>query len=90
MTRLNYLILMVIITFPFLFDALSQIDHSFGLFWLFIHQLYYQPLAGLLQEPFFTYDGDIGFLVKLPGRILTPVLYITLFFIYKLARKKSI
>jgi hypothetical protein len=89
MIRSNYYVFLFIILFPLPFKILSDLDHSYGLLWFFIHQLYYQPYAGLLQEPFFIPDSDIGFFVEIPGRIIAPLGYITIFFLYKLVKKKS-
>lgn len=57
--------------------------------WIFIHNLYYQPLAGILNEPFFSSDGDVGFVVNKFGRIISPIVYTIIFFVYE-ATKQSI
>jgi hypothetical protein len=75
--------------FPLPFFALSRIDNPHGLLWIFFHNLYYQPFAGILDEPFFTRDSDIGFIVNIPGRIISPIGYIITFLIYKTVRHNS-
>ncbi len=85
-SRNNYLFILLIILFPLPFHFLMKINPAHGLIWVLFHHLYYQPVAGLLDEPFFTRDTDIGFFVNLPGRIITPIIYLILFFVYKFVR----
>lgn len=69
---------------PSLLVALYTIDLGFGLIFLFVHQLYYMPLASWIGEPFFLSDSDVMFWVTWPGRFLTAILYTCLIVLAKL------
>lgn len=77
-----------IIIFPFVFYVISYADSSRGLIWMFFHQLYYQPVAGILSEPFFSRDYDLGFVVNLSGRIVTAFIYLVFFYIFRAVGRK--
>lgn len=79
-THTKVIALAVIIVFlPFVFALMRDVDSDRGLIWFLFHQLYYLPLGSWLGEPFFKPDSEVVFWVKIPGRILMPLIYIGLF-----------
>ena len=78
----------LVVVFPFVFDFLRHVDDTRGLIWFGIHQLYYLPLGAWIKEPLFNPDSEVGFFVMPLGQILTPIVYLLLFYGIKYVRNK--
>jgi hypothetical protein len=67
--------LLVILLWPVLFYVLMHLIPVLGMLWLLLYQIYYLPLGAWMRQPFFVSDSDISFQVRLPGVILTAIVY---------------
>jgi hypothetical protein len=74
MSSRSMLLLLVVLAWPFLWLLFVVIDVGPGLVWIGLHQLYYAPMSWI-GEPLFSPSGDVGFLVRWPGRLLTAGVY---------------
>ena len=84
---LKYILLTILIIFPFIFLLLMEVADNIGMIWLFFHQIYYLPLSWM-SEPFFRTDSDIGFFVLPLGRLITAIFYfLSWLLIYRIIHK---
>jgi hypothetical protein len=67
--------LLLILLWPGLFYILMHLIPGLGMLWLLFYQIYYLPLGTWITQPFFVPDSDISFQVRLPGVILTAIVY---------------
>jgi hypothetical protein len=78
-TKATFLsITLILLIWPIVFWGLSEVDTRRGMFWYALHQVYYLPVQTLVEQPFFLYDGDGGFQVQAPGRVLTAGIYLAI------------
>jgi hypothetical protein len=71
----QWITLLVILLWPALFYVLSNLDRDRGMLWLLLFQMYYLPFGSWISQPFFVPDSELSFLVRVPGAILTSVVY---------------
>jgi hypothetical protein len=71
----RWITLLVILLWPALFYVLGNLDRDRGMLWLLLFQMYYLPLGSWISQPFFVPDSELSYLVRVPGAILTSVVY---------------
>jgi hypothetical protein len=71
----QWLTLLVILLWPALFYVLGNLDRDRGMLWLLLFQMYYLPLGSWISQPFFVPDSELSYVVRVPGAILTSVVY---------------
>ena len=77
----------LIVAIPFVFVLLGRLFPQHGLLWLGAELFYYLPLSSL-GEPFFTPNSDVGFVPAILGRVVTPIVYVLIWFLALAARRK--
>ena len=71
----QWITLLVILLWPAVFHLLINFDRDRGMLWLLLYQLYYLPLGSWMGQPFFVPDSELSYVVRVPGVILTVVVY---------------
>lgn len=78
----------ILVAFPWIFYSLSEFDNERGLIWFVIYQLYYLPFGSWMSEPFFKPDSEIFYVVLFPGKLVAPIVYISLLYISHFLKNK--
>jgi hypothetical protein len=71
----QWITLLVILLWPALFYVLGNLDRELGMLWLLLFQMYYFPFGSWISQPFFVPDSELSYLVRVPGAILTSLVY---------------
>jgi hypothetical protein len=71
----QWITLLVILLWPALFYILGNLDRDRGMLWLLLFQMYYLPCGSWIGQPFFVPDSELSYVVRVPGAILTSVVY---------------